>query len=112
LTLAEIGRIANVSRPTLYQLRGRYGSTADLRRALLDAVSERPVVAFDDLVNEIGRPRDELWAQLAGFVDTGSMEVEPIEGEEPQPGFVLTKKGAALLEHLQFEDDDRERESL
>ncbi len=96
LTLAEIARIAGVSRPTLYQLRARYGSEAELRLALLETVANG-FAPLDSLVTSIGRPEADLWPHLKHFVDTDAMEVEPTEEEEPQPAFMLTDKGRFLL---------------
>src|SRR5436305_1392351 len=65
LTLAEVARLTGVSRPTLYELRGRYGSIGDVRLAILQVLASRPRVATRDLATIVGRE----WRELRPVVD-------------------------------------------
>src|SRR5947208_54840 len=58
LTLTEIARVTGVSRPTLYELRGRYGEAAsDVQLALLQSIATRGPLSVDDLFQHVGRSR-------------------------------------------------------
>jgi DNA-binding IclR family transcriptional regulator len=107
LSLAEIARITGVSRPTLYQLRARYGDDAYLGPALLQAVASTGLARLDHLATSIGRPESELWPVLEHFTETDVLELEPVDDEEgTHPAFALTEKGHMVLDVMDFEDDD------
>lgn len=108
ISMTEIGRITNVSRPTLYELRGRYGgSVGDLRLAILQAIITNNAVTAEQLVERLGRPRADIDLVVDEFLGGELVEIEP---EEVVPGeweqqLCLTVKGLAFLEHWQFEAD-------
>jgi hypothetical protein len=92
-----------------HQLRGRYTDTpGHLRVAVLQAVASLGVAPLDALVSSLGRPAGEFWSILAQFLDTGVMDVEPTEEEEPQPAFALTPDGRMLIEHWEAEESGLE----
>jgi hypothetical protein len=110
LSLTDVARITGVSRPTLYQLRARYGeSHANLRIAVLQAVQNTDG-SLAALVRELDRPEAELWPVLQDFIDGDALELEPTDEEEPKPAFLLTPKGYALIEVLFELEDEAEIE--
>lgn len=111
LSLTDVARITGVSRPTLYQLRARYGkSHAHLRLAVLQAVCDGDG-ALPAMARKLGRPKGDLWPVAWDLVDAGALEAEPLEDEEgPQPEFLLTPKGHDLMAWLFEMEDEAERE--
>ena len=113
LSLTDVARITGVSRPTLYQLRARYGeSHAHLRLAVLQAVTTSDG-SLASMVRALGRPEGDLWPVLTDFMDAGALDLEPLDDEEgePQPAFQLTQKGEHLMDWLFEMEDEAERES-
>jgi DNA-binding MarR family transcriptional regulator len=117
LNLTEIARITGVSRPTLYELRARYGESAsDLHLAVLQSLATRGAQELSDLRRQIGRPLKDIRPVLDSFVKQGFIDEDvDVDGpEEPRMLMWLTSKGEALLEHWEFEetiaaDEERER---
>src|SRR4051794_1435705 len=61
--LTEIARVTGVSRPTLYELRGRHSdSPRDLTLALLQLIGTRGAVPAPNLSAGMGRPESEYRA--------------------------------------------------
>jgi len=113
LSLTDVARITGVSRPTLYQLRARYGeSHTHLRLAILQAISSSDG-SLAAVLRALGRPEGEAWPVLRDLVDADVLEVEPIEAEDgPHPGFLLTPKGHDVIDWLiELEDEDAAPES-
>jgi DNA-binding MarR family transcriptional regulator len=107
LNLTEVARITGVSRPTLYELRARYGESAsDLPLAVLQSLATRGTQELDDLTRHIGRPARDIRAVVKSFVDQGFIEedVEVDDPDDPRLLMWLTPKGADLLEHWAFEE--------
>jgi CRP-like cAMP-binding protein len=103
--MAEISRESGVSRPTLYQLRARYGATErDLRIAVLQATLERGDAA--EMAEELGIPREQVDSLVAEFEAAGWIRFDP---EEEFSGWALTMEGLHALEEWTFEPAD-ERE--
>jgi DNA-binding MarR family transcriptional regulator len=109
LNLTEIARLTGVSRPTLYELRARYGDSAsDLRLAVLQSLATRGTQELADLRRHIGRPGRDLGPVVESFVKQGFIE-EDVDADGPdKPRLLmwLTPKGEALLEHWDFEEPD------
>lgn len=106
LSLAEVARITNVSRPTLYELRARYGGTAgDLRFAVLQILATRGPVWEHEVIERLAG-RDGVAGVLADFVREGLADVEvgmwDEHGRDTGPGFELTAKGFETLENWTF----------
>ena len=100
LTLVEIARITGVSRPTLYELRGRYGESAsDLRLAVLQALATRGPLPFEELLKDFGRSRKEFERTLESFGQDGLIEYVPLDDEDGGPAVELSGEGFERLEH-------------
>jgi DNA-binding MarR family transcriptional regulator len=111
LTLTDIARISGVSRPTLYELRARYGgSTSDLQLAVLQTVASRPGVLGSDLARHVGRPLKEVFAVVQAFADQGFIDYEPSEGRPSEPVSFATAEGFDLLENWSFDDQVRDEQ--
>jgi hypothetical protein len=98
LTLAEISRLTNVSRPTLYELRGRYGeAVGDLRFAVLQAVATRAPIWMDELAEHLGH-REEIAAVVKDLVREGLIDWDPSTQRLDDAGFpvALAEIGPAL----------------
>jgi transposase-like protein len=106
ISLSEIARATGVSRPTLYELRGRYtDSQRDLRLALLQLLATRGPVEVSRLPEEVGRPDNEYREVLEALINSDLVEWDLDEEADPPQGvYVLTWKGHGLLEHWEFED--------
>jgi DNA-binding MarR family transcriptional regulator len=99
--LAEIARVADVSRPTLYQLKARYSDNpVDVRLAVLQATLERDTVR--EIAARLGRSVDEVAALLSEFEDRGwvGWEVDDEDGNEVV--WHLGLEGLAALERWTF----------
>lgn len=111
VALSEIARIAEISRPTLYQLRARYSDDpGDLRLGVLQATAAGEVTA-GDIAEIIGRPRYEVNAVLTDLEQRGWVHSEPIEyrdGSGADWAWGLLAAGLDALEGWSF--DVRERE--
>ena len=68
LTISEIARSAGVSRQTLYELKGRYGSVGDVRLAVLQSVALHWPAFTDEIAAALGRPHDEIESILYAYV--------------------------------------------
>ena len=112
LTLTEIARVTGVSRPTLYELRGRYSeSHQDVRLALLQTLATNGGLSDSELNRRLRGPRKPLGELLEslrtqGFVD---LDVEEDEDGRPFPVYFLTSQGLDLLEHWAFDEQDPEQ---
>jgi len=109
ISITEIARVTGVSRPTLYELRGRHGSSVgDLRLAILQAVITSNAVTGPQLVERLGRPSADIDLVVKDFLEQELLdtEVEQVGEDEYEQQLYLTAKGLAFLEHWQFEVDD------
>ncbi len=108
ISMTEIARVTKISRPTLYELRGRYsGSVGDLRLAILQAVIASNAVTTDMLAERLGRPRQDISLVVDEFLHGELLREEPEEvGEDEwEQQLHLTLEGLRFLEHWQFEAD-------
>lgn len=107
LSLAEIARITGVSRPTLYELRGRYSdSERDLRLALLQTIATHSVVV-GGLPELLKRPAGDIDSALMFLADNRLIDYEPDDdAEEPTLYYELTADGHGVLENWSFDDVD------
>lgn len=82
---SQIARVTGVSRPTLYELHGRYGgSLGDLRLGVLQTIALRQPIANEQL-SLLFDGRDELAHVLVDLANEGLIEfdAEPTpEGDE------------------------------
>jgi hypothetical protein len=79
IALAEIARVADVSRPTLYQLRARYSDRpVDLRLGVLHAAAQGGMTT-KDIAESLQRPVAEIEAVLNELQEKELMDAEPVE---------------------------------
>ena len=107
LSLSEIGRVAGVSRQTLYELRARYSdSDGDLRLAILQSVAWMQSVTVDELAKHLGRRHDDIVRTVDQFMREGLIDIWPRETED---GYVaeydLTADGSHALEQWVFHEE-------
>jgi chromosome segregation and condensation protein ScpB len=104
LTLAEIARVAGVSRPTLYELRARYSeSDGDLRLGVLQSVAWLQPATADELAEHLGRDRGDISETLKQFMSEDLISLEPRETKDGAVAeYELTPNGSHTLEHWVF----------
>lgn len=101
LSLTEISRVTGVSRPTLYELRGRYSdSPGDLRLAVLQAIASRGTLTPDALYELLGGRSPERETIVRDLQEQDIIDFE----FDDEAFYVLTPGGFALLEHWAFEE--------
>ena len=104
ISITEIARVTGVSRPTLYELQGRYGgSLADLRLGVLQTIALRQPIANEQL-SLLFDGRDELAHVIVDLAKEGLIEfdAEPTpEGDEAI--LMVTPGGYDALERWDFE---------
>jgi hypothetical protein len=114
ISMTEIARVTGISRPTLYELRARYGgSVGDLRLAILQAIIANHAVTVAALSERLGRPSKDISLVVEEFLsgDLLHEDVEEVGPEEWEQRFYVTSNGLAFLEHWEFElaeaDDEK-----
>lgn len=108
ISLAEIARVAGVSRPTLYELRARYGGTVgDMRLAVLQALATHGALSQEQIAERVGGDDAERVRVLTEYVDE-YVEVWP--GDDGNAEYHIAPEGLDLLEHWTFQDLEAERE--
>jgi DNA-binding MarR family transcriptional regulator len=107
LAMAEIARVAGVSRQTLYELRARYSdSDGDLRLAVLQSIAWMQPATADELVEHLGRDRDDIDRTLKQFMAEELVDLEPRETEDGyEAEYDLTPHGSHTLEHWVFHEE-------
>jgi hypothetical protein len=111
ISLTEISRVTGVSRPTLYELRARYGgSVGDLRLAILQAAITANAVTPDQLVERLSRSITEIKPVVDDFLAGELLDVhhEQVGEDRWEEQLHLTEKGLVFLEHWRFEADGGE----
>jgi hypothetical protein len=111
LTLSEVARLSDVSRPTLYQLRGRYSDDArDIRIAVLQTVANVGKARRAEVVEQVRRP-DEVTSLIDRLIEQGFLDEDfNDEPQDPAMEVWLTDKGFDLLEHWVFEEHEEDAE--
>jgi hypothetical protein len=104
ISLSEIARVTGISRPTLYELRGRHSdSPRDLTLGLLQLIGTRGAVPVPNLSAVIGRPESEYSDVLESLISNDFIDYEIDEGPDGAEAlYVLTGKGHGLLENWDF----------
>lgn len=123
LGMTEIARATGVSRPTLYEMRARYGDAPrDLRLAVMQALMSTDTSNADDLSEHLGRPRQEIAPVVNDFLERGWIDWDfdrmgapskwdPVDGlvlgdqEANEPLLHVTLAGLDALERWKFEDE-------
>jgi DNA-binding MarR family transcriptional regulator len=106
LTITEIGRVTGISRPTLYELKARYGDeVGDLRFGVLQAVIMGTGLD-DDIAERLKRKSSEVSDVLRELRHEGLVDIEPYETADGiESEYHMTPKGMDALEDWQFEYD-------
>lgn len=110
VSIAEAARLAGVSRPTIYELRGRYSADdGDLRFALVCAIARLQPVAERELHGVMGRAPKDVSGVLGGLeVDCLAEWDVDDEGDGPDKFWNLTHKGFEWLEAWQWHELESE----
>ena len=104
--MAEIARVTGVSRQTLYELRGRYGDTADLRLAVLQAILTQWPAALDDLAEHLKRPASEIKPLVDELMDQELVELDlDVRIENRDYPYAMTAAGLRALESWSLAED-------
>jgi DNA-binding MarR family transcriptional regulator len=107
LSVAELSRSAGVSRQTIYELKGRYGSDDDLELAAMQVLVTRAPLTLEELAELVGRDVSEVGPIVDALVDAKSARWSV--REEPELGEVnvlyLTENGRTLLQYWWMQDD-------
>jgi hypothetical protein len=112
LSVTEIARIAKLSRPTVYELRGRYtASEGDLRFAVLSAVARLQPVLCRELAESIGRDPKEVGTTLGDLEAGGHVNWDMVETEDGNAQeWFLTSNGFGYLEAWDWHMETNEAE--
>jgi DNA-binding phage protein len=108
ISMSEIARTTGISRPTLYELRARYGgSVGDLRLAILQSVITSTAVTTAGLAERLAREPSEIKVLVGGFLDEGVLDtqVDRVGEDEYEECLYLTANGLQTLEAWIFEAD-------
>ena len=98
LSLTEIARVAGISRPTLYELRARYGADAsDVQLAVLQAIALRGPISLTDLTTELRRPTKDLAPLVESFV-ASDLVADEVDEEQRELFYWLLPKGEHVLD--------------
>jgi AcrR family transcriptional regulator len=97
LSMSDIARITGVSRQTLYELKGRYGSTEDLGLAVLAVVATSGAITLDALADELGRGRSEVEGVVKSYLDGHLIEETVFLDAEGEDALAITEIGEAAL---------------
>lgn len=107
ISMALAGRVTGVSRPTLYELRVKYGEEAsDLNFTVLDTIARRGPLRASELKHRLG---DTAWSRVLDLQRQDLLELEPEVTPEGDVALVgLTHQGVELLEHWRFHVEERD----
>ena len=108
LSLSEISRLTDVSRPTLYQLRARHTAAAgNVRLAILQTVANHGWIERETLREELAVDPNGVDRAFAEMFDAGLLREEfNDDSQQPAMVYALTTEGFAELSDWTFEDDD------
>lgn len=110
LSVSEIARISGLSRPTIYELRGRYSaSDGDVEFAVVSAVARLQPVTTNDLHDAIGRGVEAIADVLSGLEQKRYVERDIEETDDGvRQIWNLTSNGFGYLEawEWQIETDE------
>jgi DNA-binding MarR family transcriptional regulator len=98
LSLTEISRVAGISRPTLYELRGRYGEAgSDLTLAVLQAIALRGPISVKHLADDLRRPTKTIAPVVESFTKQG-LVADDFDEDQGYVVYWLLEKGEHVLD--------------
>ena len=106
ISITEIARVTNVSRPTLYELRARYSDDErDLRFAVLQTILSHGPIDRHGVAERLERTRAEVDAFVDELVKDGAV-TEDINPDLPEPimEVYVTEQGLADFEGWDFDE--------
>jgi len=108
ISLAEVARLTNVSRPTLYELRGRHSDDErDLTFAVLQTVAGRGPISTGGVAERLERPLADIKALVKHLMGEGLLDEDfNDDPDEPMVELFLTDKAFSLLEAWDFDEAD------
>jgi DNA-binding MarR family transcriptional regulator len=107
LAVSEIARIADVSRPTVYELLKDSGSEPDLLAALLAALIDGPHTE-NDLTKKLGVDHRTLGQLIGALVEQGWAQ-RLTEGSADTQTFMATDEGEKALADWEFSGEVAQR---
>lgn len=113
LTLSEVSRLSDVSRPTLYELKGRFGDeTADLHLGILQAIANRGYADRGEIEGNIYRSRERAHEIVDSLIADGLADTVMEDRDNTSVEVVfLTDAGMRLLEQWTFASYEAEEHS-
>jgi hypothetical protein len=110
ISIAEVARITKVSRPTLYELRGRYSADRrDVTFAVLQTIMGRGPIDTGGVAEHLERPRDEIASVVKELMDRGEVD-EDLNEDEPMMELFVTERGFDRVEAWDFDDTAGDQE--
>jgi len=112
ISLAEVARVTNVSRPTLYELRARYSKDQrDLRLAVVQTIAGGGPIDRAGVAEHLEIPRAEVEAIVSKLMDDGMVDEDVnAEGPAPMMELYLTDHAFDWLETWDFDEAADETE--
>jgi hypothetical protein len=111
IAIAEVARITKVSRPTLYELRGRYSDDRrDVTFAVLQTIMGRGPIDQAGVAEHLERPRDEIASVVKELMDRGEVD-EDLNEDVPMMELFVTDRGFHRVEAWDFDDIATDQES-
>ena len=110
--MAEVARVTGVSRQTLYELRGRYGDTADLGLAVLQAVITQYPATKSDLAAYLTRSEEEVEQVVTELEDGGLIAREEeflAQAGWSEAPYAISQDGLRALETWSLEEGPSQR---
>ena len=107
ISISEIARVADVSRPTLYELRARYSE--NWRYVLLGVLQATLAGGSSgEIAERIGRPLSQVEALLGQLEDQDFVFSEDVEYPEGEKGWIwrMSMKGLTALEEWTFDENE------
>lgn len=112
ISLTEIARVTNVSRPTLYELRSRYrNEERDVRFAVLQTILGQGPIDRRGVAEHLARPHAEIDGVIDELLKSGKVS-EDINADGPEPIMEVwvNERGFAEIEAWDFDDFGHEQD--
>lgn len=104
ISIAEVARVTKVSRPTLYELRGRFSDDRrDVTFAVLQTIMGRGPIDKGGVAEHLERPRDEIASVVKELMARGEVD-EDLNEDVPMMELFVTDRGFDRVEAWDFDD--------